>query len=509
MTNKNDVEMSDLLLESKNDGTVLLETKVEAPVFASSHFLLLSHALNRTGDKMWEFLLPLVLTEIFQNLRPPALIALAGFVTGFLFAPLIGRFVDTHDRFLVVLRATTIQALAIFAATIVLIAALLLELQSEWILLALVPCAIFATLGLNTMDISIEKDWVPTTVLDDTELTVLNSQMRRIDLITELGGPVIVGVLISIQPIPVWVVVLVVGLFNSVSFCGELAILRHLYLTVPELRKKNLESERTGSSSPLANLTRSLSAAVQQPPVLVIVAYACLWLNVLSPHGALLTAFLVTQGFENEGWALAIFRGLGAVMGVLSTWAFPLCLRFVSLQQASFLFIAAQCVFMIASAAAFFFLWPSVGGKVLFLAGIVLSRVGLYGFCLGELQLVQDGTPEELRGQVGAVETMLTNLGTFAVYSLAIFLSKPEDFAVFVAVATAGCCAGLLAYAAWWSIWLVHPGAHTHDAYHLEHHSHAVSPGSEGAGKHVHYHYHLRRRVPDHTHDDSLLSTSS
>ncbi|MBK8201297.1 MAG: hypothetical protein IPK68_02845 [Bdellovibrionales bacterium] len=79
----------------------------------------------------------------------------------------------------------------------------------------------------------------------------------------------------------------------------------------------------------------------REPVSQVVLAYALLWLSVLSPHGVLLTAYL-KDGWKLPELTIGIFRGLGAVFGLLATVLFPILVKNMSVNRASFYFFMSS-----------------------------------------------------------------------------------------------------------------------------------------------------------------------
>jgi len=71
------------------------------------------------------------------------------------------------------------------------------------------------------------------------------------------------------------------------------------------------------------------------------------------------------------------------------------------LKLASLLFIAEEGVLLVLSGIMFEFSKTSTSvERYLFFVFIVLSRCGLYGFEIGEIQILQQTVPEDVRGKV-------------------------------------------------------------------------------------------------------------
>jgi len=106
------------------------------------------------------------------------------------------------------------------------------------------------------------------------------------------------------------------------------------------------------------------------------------------------------------------------------------------------------------------------------MAGIILARVGLWGFDLTITQLIQENVKENERGVFSGVQSSLNNFMGLIQFVLVLALPKPEQFGILVMLSSAATCIGYLLYCVY--VWRIHG--------HLSHYkqSHAVIVG-EGA----------------------------
>ena len=68
------------------------------------------------------------------------------------------------------------------------------------------------------------------------------------------------------------------------------------------------------------------------------------------------------------------------------------------------------------------------GAQWAFLACIIISRIGLYGFSLGEVEIRQVGIPERVRGRINGFANALTTIPSFILYGGGALLSSTADF---------------------------------------------------------------------------------
>jgi len=233
----------------------------------------------------------------------------------------------------------------------------------------------------------------------------------------------------------------------------------------------------------------------------VVISYAFLWLTVLSPHDVVFTAYLKTASYKE--WELGVFRGVGALFGVVSTFMFPWAASKFGVPSSSMVFILFEGVTLAGAGVLIHFLYLGDYMRYFFLVAIVFSRLGLYGFGIGEVQLLQLGVPESLRGQIGSMETSLTSVATLICYIGGIICSTPENFVWLMYFSIGFVNAGVLCFALWNCIWYFHSMMHNHasgdheDPHHLSLHTDKDKAVlTDSGGMHNHPHFHRRGAKP-------------
>ena len=418
--------------------------------FELSTRVLTGRLLTRSGDQAWDFAVPIVLLQLMPGqLRIAALYYFLIRVATALFLPRLTMLIDRRDRFYAAKLGISLQlagVIAGFASVIALPSSVPDHFRSAHFILvfaALVFGGIVAQLGSSFMDISIANDLVPST-FEGAELTTFNSRLRQIDLATEVGAPIVTGFLLlaSTTNFPL-LGFGIVALWNVLSFFPELGILKSIFNERPELKNKPIKLDLAKTTSVFAKIRDGWKSFFREPIAPVMLAYAILWLSVLSPHGVLLTAFL-KDGWHLPEWSIGLVRGLGAMFGLSATVLFPVILKKCSLPRTSFLFLLFQ---LIAVTVGFgFFLAGGLLGQIGFLTCILFSRIGLYGFSLGEMQIRQTEISPESRGQVNGFASALTALATIGLYGAGMALPSTDDFKVLVLSSVVFVAIALLVY---------------------------------------------------------------
>lgn len=418
--------------------------------------LLLGRLLTRSGDQAWDFAVPIVLLKILPNhLRVAALYYFLVRLLSVLIVPRLASVIDTKDRMSVVRIGLVLQFVGVLlSATSVYFLWARKESNPSFedlnflsIFIFMVLSGLIANLGATLMDIAISNDLAPS-VFSGTELSKFNSRFRQVDLLTEVGAPVVAGLLLAISDfgLPLSGFALI-ALWNLVSFFPEFAILQSVFKERPELKEKPVSTSADLKKSFLEKVSKGWSEFFRQPIAAVMIAYALLWLSVLSPHGVLLTGFL-KDGWQVPEWMIGLFRGSGAFFGLAATVLFPLSLRFMSVRKASGMFLVFQAVMVLAAYG--FFRFAGTSGHIGFLVLILFSRIGLYGFSLGEMQIRQENISVHSRGEVNGFANALTGIATLILFGAGAILPSTDDFSYLVLMSVSSVIAALMIYA-WWT----------------------------------------------------------
>ncbi|MEN9811123.1 MAG: solute carrier family 39 protein [Pseudomonadota bacterium] len=417
--------------------------------------ILVSRLLTRCGDQAWDFAVPVTLIVLLPSQLPlVAFLYLIAKLGAFIFQPWLAGVIDQWKRLNTAALATTLQLTSVLCVAFCIFqlaektdsSAPLWTQPTLWPLLAGISIgSIASTLGAGLMDISVGSDWIPTAV-PAHQLSRFNSRLQRLDLLTEVLAPVIAGAILAIgndgNRLTGFAVIVV---WNAVSFVPELLILRNVFLSSKRLQLLKTESSTAARSGLLSQITAGWSEFARQPAAPAMMAYAFLWLSALSPHGVLLTGFL-KGGWNLSETTLGVFRGLGAIFGLLATVIFPRVRRQFGLITATRFFIVFQALIILLSLP--FFYTEALGGW-LFLLMILLSRIGLYGFSLGETEIRQTSLPEGVRGKVNGVANALTSLATLLLFASGSALAGVNQFAFMVIISAGAVMTGALIFVRW------------------------------------------------------------
>ncbi|MCA2961708.1 MAG: ABC transporter substrate-binding protein [Silvanigrellales bacterium] len=428
--------------------------------------VLLSRLLTRSGDQAWDFALAITLLTLFPR-HTQLVIALffASKAATIVFFPRLAMVIDDWRRLKTAFLGTSLQSGGVVLVTASLLAlakppSFLLAPGSEYspvvfgvLLFVLGVGSMASSLGQNLMDVAVGIDWLPGLVPSEG-LAKVNTRLRQIDLLTEVGAPVAAGLLLAVKPAALPIAgFLCVALWNLMSFVPEMALLRRVVKTSDVLSRK-MDMPAANKQSLVRKCAAGWADFFSQPTAPVMLASALLWLTVLSPHGILLTAYLKSEWKLSEAH-LGFFRGAGAVVGLVATFVYPFLRTRLGLVRGSLAFLGFQAT-AVAGAGAFFVaqkfeVLRVFNGLVVFafLACVVVSRLGLFGFLLGETEIRQVGIPEAQRGRVNGVATALTSGATLLLFAAGSVFPSGQGFAALVALSVAAVVSAAVLFGSW------------------------------------------------------------
>ncbi len=296
--------------------------------------------------------------------------------------------------------------------------------QYLFILFLLSIFSAISNLGSSLMDISVGFD-LAIDVLPENELTTFNSRLKRLDLLTEVTAPIFTGLVFSLftNKSEFWGFS-IIAILNLLTFMPEYFLLKATQSSSSYKEKISIPS---APSNFLAVFIESVQKLKNKPYALVIISYAFLWLSVLSPHGVLLTSYL-KDGARIPEITIGLFRGCGALFGLIPTFLFSTIKKKHGLITTSKYFVLFQFICVLASVFSFYYL----NNIYVFLALILFSRIGLYGFSIGETELRQILIPKEARGEVNGIASSTTSMATLTLFLVASLLGNTANFGIMV-----------------------------------------------------------------------------
>ncbi|KAK3331709.1 Ferroporti-1 [Cercophora scortea] len=414
------------------------------PVHIASR-LYMSHFLSTWNSRVFEFGAVLYLASIYPGtLLPLSLYAFARGLSAIVFAPAVGQYVDAGNRLQVVRVSIVLQRLAV-AASCVIFYLLARGLPFEevaktgmLVLLSVLACMEKLTSIMNL--VSVEKDWVVVVAENDHEaLRMLNAQMRRIDLMCKLFGPLFIALIAGVS---IEVAIVANFAMNVASVVVEYFAIEQVYQNVPNLQqpKQRPTEEHTNPALTAsesnwhhiraagAKFVSNFGFYLHHRVFLPSFACALLYLTVLSFSGQMVT-YLLSTGYTSS--QIGIARTLSVLVEVLATWVAPWLMGWIGPVRAGLWMSTWQVAMLVAGVATF--LAASVENNPVVAAsglvvGTILSRLGLRGFDMCTQLIVQEEVEAEHRGAFSSVEAAWQNAFELLSYASTMVFSHPGDF---------------------------------------------------------------------------------
>ncbi|KAK5992016.1 Solute carrier family 40 member 1-like protein [Cladobotryum mycophilum] len=426
-----------------------------------------SHFLSTWNSRLFEFGAVLFLSSIFPStLLPMSVYALVRSASAILFAQTVGLWVD-HGHRLKVVRVSILGqriAVAMSCALFLVMERMGGGIVRDGCFAAVVVLACVERLCAVMNLVAVERDWV---VIITEEMPSarqeLNTQMRRIDLLCKLVGPLVISTVTIVSTLMAIYVTLAM---NLLSVLVEYICIEQVYRSVPALRRERpfTEDNSNGATSrgsdqpnsrpsPLISRTLPISSLpfyFRHSAFLPSMALALLYLTVLSFSGQMLT-FLLAVGYTSA--QVGVARTLSTALELSATWVGPKLMKRIGVVRAGIWSLSWQMIWLTAGVG--WFLNDTFGNRTVstgaaigLVVGVAMSRVGLWGYDLCAQLIVQDEVEDAYRGTFSMVEAAFQNLFELLSYATTIIFSKTDQFQwpAIVSVAAVYLAGGLYAF---------------------------------------------------------------
>ncbi|KAL9619837.1 MAG: hypothetical protein Q9160_005577 [Pyrenula sp. 1 TL-2023] len=188
---------------------------------------------------------------------------------------------------------------------------------------------------------------------------------------------------------------------------------------------------------------KSIPFYFHHPVFLPSISLSLLYLTVLSFSGQMIT-FLLSSGYNS--FHVGIARTISTIFELSATWIAPRVMRWIGPVRGGLWFLAWQMAWLAGGLSWFFGEGEARGSMRVFAAsglvgGVILSRVGLWGFDLCAQTIIQDvsnmlnpghvtsqSVPPSHRGSFSTVEASFQNLFELLLYVSTIIFSRPDQF---------------------------------------------------------------------------------
>ncbi|KAM2625768.1 hypothetical protein TB1_032587 [Malus domestica] len=422
-------------------------------------------------EQFWNFSWPSAIALIYPSLLP---VAFMGFFSKFAIiagGPLVGTLMDHFPRVPAYNCLNIIQAAAqLLSAALIIYAhsvppSVSSLLHRPWFIVLVLAGAVERLSGV-ALGVAMERDWVVLLagVNRPIALAQANAVLNRIDLLCEIAGASLFGILLSNYD-PVTCLKFSGGLMVwSLPFAIVLTCLTNkLSSGVLDRPKCSQTCCRTSTEVSLFDTNDIVDKGVaaiklgwkeymQQPVLPASLAYVLLYFNVVLTPGSLMTAFLTQSGLNPS--IIGGFSGLCAFMGVAATFVSASLVRRLGILKAGAAGLIFQASLLTVAVAVYCSGSSSQQSPLLFfLCLIVLSRLGHMSYDVVAAQILQTGIPSSKANIIGTTEVAVASLAEFTMWGIAIIANDVSHFG-FLAVLSLLSVVG----AAWmFCRWLLNP----------------------------------------------------
>eukprot|EP00940_MAST-03C_sp_MAST-3C-sp2_P003392 g3392.t1 len=409
-------------------------------------------------DRLKEFAIPVLLITIWSDtFAPGAVYAFIGYACCILAMPRLGRSVGfgvggfrmlTMKRTLHAQNACAVIALLALYILCATDSASFSATQTPFLCAAVLLCGTFGGLAAKAGTIAMEKEWLTEMVSEPSALSETNASLRRIDLCCKILAPLIFGLVVDGLSVT-WGAVFA-GMTYVLTWWPECRMLELLYASSPVL-SGGREPRLLPNKPCLAHHADMWLDFRRQSVFLASLACGMIYATVLT-DGGVMTQFFVSSDASISLTVIAIFRGVGAFMGIVGTYVFPHLRRACgdSNRRAGGYAIGALAIVIVIAVVVFRTLDADPTPRdYLLLSTVALSRGPLWIFDLCMTQLLQENVAGPSRGMVSGCHVALYTAFSMVISALAIVLHRPSSFMTLAYVSASFVASGAVVFNAW------------------------------------------------------------
>ncbi|KAK9147065.1 hypothetical protein Sjap_006968 [Stephania japonica] len=448
-------------------------TLAATPAHPAGLYLLYASCLaGNLVEQLWNFAWPAAVALLHPSLLPVAVVCFFTKLAIFIGGPLVGTLMDHFPRVPVYNCLSTVQAAAQLLSVAMIIHAHNVHVSSAssvliqpWFIVLVFAGAVERLSGL-VLGVAMERDWVVQLAGTNRPIALAkaNAIISRIDLLCEITGASLFGILLSKYD-PVTCLKLAAGMMISALPVVILLMLltNKLSAGVLDRCKSPHVCGKPSAQDPLPDAGKLVEMGLdtfrhgwveykQQPVLPASLAYVLLYFNVVLAPGGLMTAFLTQKGLNPS--IIGGFSGLCAFMGVAATFISASLVKRLGILKAGAVGLIFQASLLTTAVAVYWSGFLTQQTPLLFfLCLIVLSRLGHMSYDVVGAQILQTGIPSNKANLIGATELSVASFAEFVMLGVAIVANDVSHFG-FLAMLSLSSVVG----AAWmFCQWLLNP----------------------------------------------------
>lgn len=398
-------------------------------------------------EQLWNFAWPAAIALLHPSLLPVAVMGFFTKVAVIVGGPLVGKLMDHFPRVPAYNCLTIVQAAAQLLSVGMIIHAHTVHpspassmLPRPWFVVLVLAGAVERLSGL-ALGVAMERDWVVQLAGTNRPIALAqaNAVLSRIDLLCEIAGASLFGILLSkYEPVTclklaaglmIWalpVVVVLMWLTNKLSMGVLDRAKSPQTCCTSSMGGRQLDTENIVKMSVEA-IKHGWVEYMQQPVLPASLAYVLLCFNVVLAPGGLMTAFLTQRGLNPS--IIGGFSGLCAFMGVAATFVSAYMVKRLGILKAGAVGLILQSLLLtIAVAVCWGGPFTSQSPLLFFLCLIVLSRLGHMSYDVVGAQILQTGIPASKANLIGTTEVSIASLAESVMLGVAIIANDVSSF---------------------------------------------------------------------------------
>ncbi|GMP39955.1 hypothetical protein CsSME_00010596 [Camellia sinensis var. sinensis] len=398
-------------------------------------------------EQLWNFAWPAAIALLHPSLLPVVVMGFFTKVAVIVGGPLVGKLMDHFPRVPAYNCLTIVQAAAQLLSVGMIIHAHTVHpspassmLPRPWFVVLVLAGAVERLSGL-ALGVAMERDWVVQLAGTNRPIALAqaNAVLSRIDLLCEIAGASLFGILLSkYEPVTclklaaglmIWalpVVVVLMWLTNKLSMGVLDRAKSPQTCCTSAMGGPQLDTENIVKMSVEA-IKHGWVEYMQQPVLPASLAYVLLCFNVVLAPGGLMTAFLTQRGLNPS--IIGGFSGLCAFMGVAATFVSAYMVKRLGILKAGAVGLILQSLLLtIAVAVCWSGPFTSQSPLLFFLCLIVLSRLGHMSYDVVGAQILQTGIPASKANLIGTTEVSISSLAESVMLGVAIIANDVSSF---------------------------------------------------------------------------------
>ncbi|KAH9755555.1 Solute carrier family 40 member 3 [Citrus sinensis] len=397
-------------------------------------------------EQLWNFAWPSAIALLHPSLLPVAVMGFFSKLILIVGGPLVGKLMDHSPRIPAYICLNTVQAAAqLLSAAMIIHAHTVIPTSSSmllhpWFFVLVLAGAVERLTGV-ALGVAVERDWAVLLagINRPIALAKANAVLNRIDLLCEIAGASLFGILLSKYD-PVTCLKFAAGL---IMWSLPVMIILTWFTNkissgVLDRAKCSQSCCRTSNEGPVPDADNIVDVGIeaiklgwkeymQQPVLPASLAYVLLCLNVVLTPGSLMTAFLTQRGLNPS--IIGGFSGLCASMGVAATFLSAYLVRRLGILKAGAAGLIFQASLLAMAVAVYWSGSLSQQNPLLFfLCLIVLSRLGHMSYDIVGAQILQTGIPSSKANLIGTTEISVASLVESVMLGVAIIANDVSHF---------------------------------------------------------------------------------